>query len=174
MTDPRYPIGRFVPRAEPTSDQLQAALRDIAELPVKLAAALDGLTDEHFDRPYRDGGWTVRQLVHHIADSHLNAFVRLRLALTEETPTIRPYDQDAWSGLADSQSLPPAVSVQLLEALHRRWSALLESLDAADFARPLVHLEFGELTLAELTALYGWHSRHHVAHITAARERWGV
>lgn len=174
MTDPRYPIGRFDPRAVPTAEQLRAAVRDVAELPARLRDAIDGLTEEQLDSPYRDGGWTVRQLVHHVADSHLNAFVRLRLALTEETPTIRPYDQDAWVELTDARTLPPAVSIQLLEALHRRWSAVLESLSEADFQRPLRHPEIGELTLAQLTALYGWHGRHHVAHVTAARERWTV
>lgn len=173
MTDPRYPIGRFDPRAVPSAEELRAAVRDIAELPARLAAALDGLTEAQLDTPYRDGGWTVRQLAHHVADSHMNAFVRLRLALTEEAPTIRPYDQDAWCGLADSRTLPPAVSLQLLEALHRRWSTVLASLEPADFERPLRHPEIGDLTLAQLTALYGWHGRHHVAHVTAARERWG-
>ena len=113
MTDPRYPIGRFDPRAVPSAEELRAAVRDIAELPGRLAAALDGLTEAELDAPYRDGGWTVRQLVHHVADSHMNAFVRLRLALTEEAPEIRPYDQDAWCGLADSRTLPPAVSRRL-------------------------------------------------------------
>ncbi len=173
MTDPRYPIGRFDPRAVPSAEEVRAAVRDIAELPARLAAALDGLTEAQLDSPYRDGGWTIRQLVHHVADSHMNAFVRLRLALTEEGPTIRPYDQDAWCRLADSRTLPPAVSLQLLEALHRRWSAVLASLEPADFERPLRHPEIGEMTLAQLTALYGWHGRHHVAHVTAARERWG-
>jgi uncharacterized damage-inducible protein DinB len=173
VTDPRYPIGRFDPRAVPTAEELRAAVRDIAELPGRLTAALDGLTEEQLDTPYRDGGWTVRQLVHHVADSHINAFVRLRLALTEEAPEIRPYDQDRWAGLADSRTLPPAVSLQLLEALHRRWSAVLESLEQADFERPLRHPEIGEMTLAQVTALYGWHGRHHVAHVTGARGRRG-
>lgn len=171
MTDPRYPIGRHDARAVPTADQIRAAVRDIAELPERLAAALEGLTEEQLDAPYRDGGWTIRQLVHHVADSHLNAFVRLRLALTEEAPAIQAYDQDRWAGLVDSKTAPVGLSVQLLEALHRRWSIVLESLEPAEFDRPLNHPEIGEITVGQLTAIYGWHSRHHVAHVTAARER---
>lgn len=168
MTDPRYPIGRFDASIEPTEAEVQAAVRDVAELPERLGEALHGLTEEQIDSPYREGGWTIRQLVHHIADSHLNAFIRLRLGLTEETPRILTYRQDAWVELADSR-LPVEVSVQILTGLHRRWAALLESLGPGDFARRIVHPDHGELSLARLTALYGWHGRHHAAHITAAR-----
>ncbi len=171
--DLRYPVGRHDPSAAVDAAGLAAAIDDIERLPAALAAAVEGLDDERLDTPYRPGGWTVRQVVHHVADSHLNATVRLRLALTEDGPTIRPYDQAAWAELADVRSLPPAVSLALLDGLHRRWTALLRALEPAAFARPLVHPEIGEISVAQLTGLYGWHSRHHVAHVTALRARRG-
>jgi hypothetical protein len=168
MTDPRYPIGRFDAGVEPAAAEVEAAVRDIAELPERLREALDGLTEEQIDSPYREGGWTIRQLVHHVADSHLNAFIRLRLGLTEDTPRILTYKQDLWAELADSRTLPVDVSVQILTGLHRRWATLLESLGPGDFERRIDHPDHGEISLARLTALYGWHGRHHVAHVTAA------
>lgn len=171
MTDPRYPIGRFDPQAAVTAETVQDAVRDIAELPERLAAALAGLTEAQLDTPYREGGWTIRQVVHHLADSHVNAFVRLRLGLTEETPRIRTYHQDRWGELADNRTAPVEHSLQLLTGLHRRWALLLRAMSAADFERRVDHPDFGELSLARLTALYGWHGRHHVAHIVAGRRR---
>jgi uncharacterized damage-inducible protein DinB len=171
--DLRYPIGRFDHQGNFDPAQVSAAVADIAALPQRLGDAIAGLDDAQLDTPYRPDGWTVRQLVHHVADSHSNANIRLRLALTEEGPEIRPYDEKAWAELADSRTLPAAVSLQLLTALHARWSAVLASLDAAAFARTLRHPAIGVLTVAQLTCLYGWHSRHHVAHVTALRERQG-
>lgn len=166
MTDPRYPIGRFDPTAVPSSDAIQEAVTDIRALPERLKEALAALPEGALDTPYRPGGWTIRQLVHHVADSHLNAYARLRLTLTEDTPVIRAYDEKTWAELPDAKTGPVEVSIHLLEAIHRRWSMLLETLSEPDFARPLQHPEIGTLTAGQLTALYGWHSRHHVAHIT--------
>jgi DinB superfamily len=171
MTDPRYPIGRFNPSSVPTSDEIQQAIADIRELPERLRGALAGLSEEGLDSPYRPGGWTVRQLVHHLADSHLNAYVRLRLVLTEEAPTIKTYDEKRWAELADARSAPIEPSLRLLEGLHQRWAMLLGTLAEADFARPLRHPEMGSISAGQLTALYGWHCRHHVAHITASPAR---
>lgn len=170
MTDPRYPIGRFDPTAVPSGGAVREAVEDIRRLPERLRSALAGLSEEALDEPYRPGGWTIRQLVHHLADSHLNAYVRLRLVLTENAPTIKTYDEKTWAELPDAKSAPIETSLRLLEALHRRWAMLLETLDDADFARPLRHPEMGEITAGQLTALYGWHSRHHVAHVTASRQ----
>jgi uncharacterized damage-inducible protein DinB len=138
-----------------------------------MRAAVAGLSDEQLDTPYRDGGWTVRQLVHHVPDSHLNAYTRFRLALTEPEPTIKPYDQAAWAELGDSRTAPIAMSLLLLEALHQRWVALLESLAAGDFERRFRHPEIGLVTLGEVLGMYAWHGPHHVAHITALRHRNG-
>jgi hypothetical protein len=171
VTDPRYPIGRFDPGAALSDGDLQAAVRDIAELPERLAAALAGLTEAQLDTPYRDGGWTIRQVVHHLADSHVNAFVRLRLGLTEEAPRIRTYHQDRWGELVDNRTAPTEYSLQILTGLHRRWALLLEAMSAADFERRVDHPDYGELSLARLTALYGWHCRHHLAHLVAGRRR---
>lgn len=170
MNDFRYPIGEFDVNA--FSDR-SANLRTIRELPAKVAAAVDGLTDEQLDTPYRDGGWTVRQTVHHIADSHMNSQIRFKLALTEdEVPTIRPYYEDRWAELGDSK-LPADVSLKLIDAIHTRWSALLSSMTDADFQKKFIHPETGEWTLDGALALYAWHSRHHTAHITQLRDRMG-
>ena len=173
LEDLRYPIGRFKPssssgpaiRAEHTST--------LRLLPSDLAAAVNGLTHAQIDTPYREGGWTVRQLVHHIADSHANAYVRTKLALTEDWPTIKPYDEAAWARLADSR-LPIDSSLAMIGALHERWVTLLESLAESDFERGYVHPENGRQNLATVLALYAWHSRHHTAHIThlRARQNW--
>jgi hypothetical protein len=130
-----------------------------------------GLSPEQLDTPYRDGGWTVRQVVHHVPDSHMNAFIRTKLALTEVDPTIKPYDEKAWSVLADVRNTPIETSLVLLETLHERWNHLLRALSEADFSRTLVHPEHGPRTLDWLVALYAWHGAHHVAHITSLRER---
>lgn len=173
MDDLRYPVGPHDPAAPVSPEQVERAIRDIRELPDRLAEAVSGLNDAQLDTPYRPGGWTVRQLVHHVADSHLNSHVRLRLALTEESPPIRGYDQARWAELHDVRSLPIEPSLQILRGLHERWIDLIESLEPGQLERPLRHSEFGTITVAQLTCLYGWHSRHHVAHVTALREREG-
>lgn len=165
MSDPRYPIGAHDPRAPVTTEQISEAIRAIAELPDRLEVELAAVRPDELDLPYREGGWTIRQLVHHLADSHLNASIRTRLALTEDHPTIRPYDQDGWAGLADAMRGPLEPSVDLLQALHARWSFLLGTLSEADFARTLHHPELGDLSLGQLVVMYGWHGRHHVAHL---------
>ena len=174
MTDERYPIGKFERRDALNADERRAMIDTIAAAPARLREAVAGLDEKRLDTPYRDGGWTVRQVVHHLPDSHLNAYIRLKLALTEDAPTIRPYDEALWAGLADSRDTPPEISLTLLESLHARWVTLLRSLREEDFRRTLRHPEHqGILTLDWLVAMYAWHSRHHVAHITSLRERMG-
>ena len=169
--DPRYPVGRFAPPAEHTAEQRATDVRTIAELPARLREAVAGLDDRRLDTPYRPDGWTVRQLVHHVADSHMNAFTRFKLGLTEDAPTIKPYDEARWADLADS-ALPVATSLALVDALHVRWTALLAAMTPDDFARTVHHPEHAQpMSLDRLLALYAWHSRHHVAHVTALRER---
>jgi len=149
------------------------AIRGIAETPEKLRAAVKGWNDTQLDTPYRDGGWTVRQVVHHVADSHLNAYIRLRLALTEMEPTIKPYDEGAWAKLEDAEHAPVEVSLRLIDPLHERWVRLLKSLKPEEFARRFVHPEHGPRTVDWLATLYAWHGRHHTAHITELRKRKG-
>ena len=172
-SDPRFPIGKFVRPTIVEADQRRAWIATIAALPENLRSAVYGLTEAQIDTPYREGGWTVRQLVHHVADSHMNAYVRTRLALTEDWPTIKPYEEKLWAELPDAKSLPIEVSLELLDALHRRWAALLESLSDEQWERGYNHPESGRQKVAEVTALYAWHSRHHVAHITALRKSKG-
>ena len=171
--DPRYPIG-----APPKADSVDAAhipnyIASLAALPENLRSAVNGLNDAQLDTPYRDGGWTVRQLVHHIADSHMNAYVRTRLALTEDWPTVKAYDEKLWAELFDARTLPVGVSLEILEPLHRRWVALFKSLTEADWQRGYQHAERGRSTLLQVLALYEWHSRHHMAHITELRKSKG-
>lgn len=173
MTDLRYPTGRFVPTASATTASRASAIDVIAATPAQLRHAVEGLDEDQLDTPYRPDGWTVRQVVHHVPDSHLNAYVRIKLALTEDAPTIRPYDEAAWAGLADTSSVPIDVSLSLLEALHLRWVALLRAMTPADFERGYEHPETGRHTLDHLLALYAWHGPHHVAHITGLRARCG-
>ena len=149
------------------------AIAAIAAMPAMLSASVKGLDREQLDTPYREGGWTVRQLVHHIADSHMNAFLRIRLALTEDWPTITAYNEKAWAELRDSMTAPVGWSVDLLADLHARWVMLLESLTEEQWVRGVKHPENGPMTVEFATVLYGWHSRHHVAHITRLREREG-
>lgn len=169
--DLRYPIGRLERRASLSVDERRAAIDAIAAAPAKLRAAVTGLDESQLDTPYRPGGWSVRQLVHHVADSHMNAYTRFRLALTEDTPTIKPYDEAAWAELADVRAVPIRVSLDLLDAMHERLVSLLRSMPAEAFARTLRHPENGPMTIDALLATYGWHGRHHVAHVTALRER---
>ena len=172
--DPRYPVGRFDPKPAITRSERQSLIDDIAAAPAKMRAAVAGLSESQLDTPYREGGWTVRQVVHHVPDSHLNAYTRLKLALTEETPTIRPYDEAAWAKLADVHETPIETSLTLLDVLHQRWMTLWRSMSDTDFGRTLIHPEHkGTFDIDWLLQMYGWHSRHHVAHITSLRERSG-
>jgi uncharacterized damage-inducible protein DinB len=171
--DLRYPIGRFHRPANLTASERTAAIAALAETPARLREAVSGLSPAQLDAPYRPGGWTVRQLVHHVPDSHLNAYVRCKLALTEDEPTIRPYHEDRWAELPEARSAPLEPSLALLESLHQRWDLALQGLPPADWGRMLVHPESGRQSIEQLIALYAWHGRHHVAHVTALRRREG-
>jgi uncharacterized damage-inducible protein DinB len=166
----RYPIGRLNPPASSIPGIRAAHIETLRQLPERLKAAVAGLNDAQLDTPYREGGWTVRQVVHHVVDSHMNGYTRFKLALTEDWPTIKPFDQAAWAELADSK-LPIDVSLALVTALHTRWVALLESLSAEDFQKGYMHPVDGRINLAKALAIYEWHSRHHTAHITSLRAR---
>lgn len=171
--DLSYPIGKFVWDGEASQAHRRARIEQIEFLPAELREAVAGLTDEQLDTPYRPGGWTVRQVAHHVPDSHMNAYVRFKLALTEDQPTIKPYEKARWAELEDTRTTPVETSLALLDALHHRWVQLLLSLAPGDFARTFRHPELGLLSLDKTLALYAWHGRHHVAHITALRERAG-
>ena len=173
MEDPRYPIGKFAFDAEATAEKRAGWIREIAELPGLLRGATAGLTAAQLDTPYRDGGWTVRQVVHHLADSHMNSFIRTKLALTEEVPTIKPYDQKAWVALADVTGVDIGPSLALIEGLHARYAVLFSSLRPGDFARTFMHPENGPTTLDRNLQIYAWHGKHHAAHITSLRARSG-
>ena len=168
----RYPIGRFLPPAASMPGIRAGQIETLRLLPERLRAAVSGLSDSQLDKPYRDGGWTVRQVVHHLADSHTNAVIRFKLALTEDWPTVKPYDEAAWARLPDSR-LPIDGSLVLIDALHSRWVALLESMSAEEFQRGFNHPEMGRQNLATSLAVYEWHSRHHTAHITNLRAHMG-
>jgi len=176
-TDLSYPIGKFAGTLDATTvvdpDILIEAVAAIAAAPERYRSAVAGLDDRQLDTPYRPNGWTVRQVVHHLADSHANAYIRFRLAVTEDSPVIKPYDQAKWAELPDAKTLPAGVSLGLLDGLHERWAALLRSFSGADFARTLQHPELGVLRLDQYVAMYAWHSRHHYAHIAGLRERMG-
>lgn len=161
----RYPIGRFRPVTAPSDDERREWIRQLRELPAALEEALDRLPEGALDSPYRPGGWSVRQLVHHLADSHLNAYTRFRLALTEDHPTIRPYDQERWAELPDASRDPVGSSLSILRGLHARWASLLSGLPATSFRRTLHHPESGVTDLDALLQHYAWHGRHHVAQI---------
>jgi uncharacterized damage-inducible protein DinB len=170
----RYPVGKFSPAPPAAPDQRTTWIREIAGTPAALRAAVANFSDRQFDTPYRPEGWTVRQLLHHVADSHMNAYCRFKFALTETHPTIKAYNEADWANVADTARTPPHVSLALLDALHQRWVILLESMSDADYARTLQHPERGSLTLDWMLQLYAWHGRHHAAHITelSKRERW--
>lgn len=171
MTDPRYPIGRYEPK-EFSTEQKDEWLEIIKLLPATLKAAVDGLTEAQLQTPYRDGGWTVRQLVHHVADSHTNAYIRFKLGLTEINPTIKPYEEKEWALLPDVEAIPISVSLTLLEAIHTRWYATIKDITEEQLQRTVVHPEHGrQMTLWFLLGMYAWHSKHHVAHITTLREK---
>ena len=171
--DLRYPVGRFTPPATITPDERTGAIATLAELPEQLRNTVDGLSSAELSTPYREGGWTVRQVVHHIADSHMNALIRVKLSLTEEWPTVKPYDEAAWAKLHD-MSAPVEWSLELIESMHARWVMLLQSLNEEQWQRGYKHPESGPTTVEVATLMYAWHSRHHVAHIThlRSRENW--
>lgn len=171
--DLRFPIGKFDSNIEVTDELRQKYIQTISDLYENLYEAVKNLWDTQLDTPYRPEGWTVRQVVHHIADSHLNSYCRFKLALTEDVPTIRPYYEDRWAELEDSK-MPIDVSMKIIEGVHSRWTSLLNSMSDDDFKRKLNHPESGEWTLDKFLGLYDWHSRHHLAHITtlAERENW--
>jgi uncharacterized damage-inducible protein DinB len=171
--DPRFPTGPFTFDPDVTPDTRRRAIAAIRDTPAALRAAVRGLSDAQINTPYRDGGWTVRQVVHHVPESHMNAFTRFKLALTEDNPTIKTYEEDRWVKLGDIERTPLETSLVLLEARHQRWVTLLGVMTAADFARPLVHPAGGSMTLDRMLQLYAWHGPHHVAHITRLRSREG-
>ncbi|HUJ20831.1 MAG TPA: putative metal-dependent hydrolase [Bryobacteraceae bacterium] len=171
--DLRYPVGPFEPVSTLTPDERRAAIDAIAEVPARLRAAVANLTDAQLDTPYRPGGWTVRQLVHHVADSHMNALMRFKLALTEDAPTVKTYEEGLWAELADTKTPPIDSSLAIIDNLHKRWIILLRSLEPAQFERKFRHPQWGLGTVDFLLAQYAWHGKHHVAHITSLRERSG-
>ncbi len=166
----RYPVGKYQPPEKISPEQRAEWIGEIEALPRRLASALSGLTEAQLDTPYRPGGWTVRQVAHHLPDSHLNSHLRFRLALTEDTPAIKPYNEARWAELPDAKTGPISPSLLILDGLHQRWTALLRTLDEKAFARTLRHPEWGEIRLDWTLGLYAWHCRHHLAHITNSRD----
>jgi hypothetical protein len=173
MPDLRYPVGPFVATVPFSPAQRAAAIAAIAEAPARFRLAVVGLTEAQIDTRYRPDGWTVRQVVHHVADSHMNAYLRTKFALSEDNPTIKPYPEQIWAEMTDGRTAAVTTSLDLIEALHTRWVMLLQSLTPAHFARTLLHPERGPMSLDDVLDLYSWHCRHHTAHVTALREREG-
>jgi len=173
MTDPRYPIGTFERRPSLTAEERTALIDQIADAPKRFRQAIAGLSEAQLDTPYREGGWTVRQVIHHVPDSHLNAYIRFKLTLTEEVPAIKTYAEARWAQLEDARHAPVETSLTLLASLHERWVIFLRSLKPDDFQRTFRHPDIGVVDLTFLLQLYAWHGRHHAAHITSLRERSG-
>jgi hypothetical protein len=171
--DVRYPIGKFSWAGTQTVEERNRRVDEIAATPGWMRKAVGGLSNAQLDTPYRDGGWTVRQVVHHVPDSHLNSYIRFKFALTENEPTIKPYDEAQWAELIDGRTAPIEPSLSLLEGLHHRWTLFLRSLSGEDVKRRFHHPELGVVTIDQYIALYAWHGKHHVAHITSLRERKG-
>lgn len=171
MTDPQYPIGKLQRKASLSGDDRLGLVQQIDDAPSRLREAVADLSSEQLDTPYRPGGWTVRQVVHHLSDSHMNAYVRMKLAVTESQPAIKPYSEKLWAELSDARTFAVEPSLALLESLHQRWVAFLTSLRPEDFLRTLMHPEHGIISIDFLLQLYAWHGRHHVAQITALKER---
>lgn len=169
----RYPIGKFSRPATLSTNERASAIEAIAGLPAAMRASISGMSEQQIDTPYRPEGWTVRQTVHHVADSHTQAVARIRMALTEDWPAICPYDETAWAELADARTLPVEISLQILDGVHARWTKLLRSLDDSQWSRGYQHPQSGRQTLEQVAALYAWHGRHHTAHITGLRQRKG-
>jgi uncharacterized damage-inducible protein DinB len=173
MSDLRYPVGKFNYEGSLPEESKTKYFNDIENLPQQLRASVAGLSPQQIETPYRPEGWTVRQVVHHVADSHMNAYVRFKLALTEDEPTIKPYAEDRWANLGDTPATPLEVSLTLVDSLHNRWMRLLRSMKAEEWKRSFKHPEAGVMNLEKTLALYSWHGRHHVAHVTGLRERNG-
>lgn len=173
MTDPRYPIGRYEVPVEPTPESRAVLIQQIADAPRHLRAAVSGLTEAQLETPYREGGWTVRQVVHHLPDSHLNAYTRFKMAATEENPTVKPYAEARWAELPDARTAPIEISLALLQSLHLRWVEFLKSLEPAGFSRSFQNPESGPFSIDRALAMYAWHGRHHVAHVTALKMQKG-
>ncbi|MBV8817167.1 MAG: bacillithiol transferase BstA [Acidobacteriaceae bacterium] len=171
MTDPRYPVGKFVAPPSIDAGARQRWLAEVEQTPNNLRRAVDDLTTAQLDTPYREGGWTVRQVVHHVADSHMNSYIRFRLALTEDEPLIKPYAEDRWAELLDAKTAPIEASLLMLQALHQRWVLLLSSLSEPEWHRTFRHPEIGLMTLGNSLALYAWHGRHHVGHVLLVKNR---
>lgn len=173
QTDPRYPIGKFDKNVVVTSEMKKEFIQTIEDLPSQLKSEVENLSQQQLDTPYRDGGWTIRQVVHHMPDSHLNAYVRFKLALTEDNPKIKTYEEHLWAELPDTFKTPIEISLNLLESLHIRWGLLLKSLSDDQFDRTFQHPVSGNITLRKTLALYAWHSNHHLAHITELKKKMG-
>jgi hypothetical protein len=171
--DLRYPIGKWTRQPTVDSETCAALIQQIASAPAALAAIVSGLTDEQLDTPYREGGWTPRQIVHHVADSHMNAYIRFKLGVTEDNPTIKPYDEKSWAETVDGRGAPLDASLPVIAGIHRRWVVFLRSLDGKAFARTVQHPERGPMSLTDMLQLYAWHGRHHTAHIAGLRQRMG-
>ena len=169
----RYPIGRFSPPKEITTEHIKNYIKTIEEAPAKFRKAVQDLNDNQLDTPYRPNGWTIRQVVHHVPDSHINSYVRFKLGLTEDKPTIKTYEEAKWAELGDSKDTPIEVSLNLLDSLHKRWVILLKSMSENDFRKPINHPEYGEMGMNKLLALYDWHCRHHLAHVINLKNRMG-
>lgn len=173
MTDLQYPVGKFERQANYTALEIQESIEVLEKLPQQMRTSVAGLSAEQLETPYREGGWSLLQVVHHVPDSHINSFVRFKLALTEENPTIKPYDEAAWAELSDSRDTPIETSLDLLESLHARWVIVLRSIKPEQWKRTFNHPQNGSMTLEHALALYAWHSRHHLGHITQTRARMG-
>jgi len=173
MSDPRYPIGKFHFKGPLSDPQKAAFITEIEQAPAALRAAVSDLSTTQLDTPYRDGGWTLRQVVHHVPESHMNAYVRFKLALTEDAPTIKPYAEDLWAKLPDVAATPIEYSLTLLEFLHKRWVILLRSIKSDEWTRTFRHPDIGVVSLEKNLAIYAWHGKHHVAHVTELRKRMG-
>lgn len=173
LNELRYPIGRFTAPKEISNDQIKIYIKTIEEAPSKYRKAVQGLSEEQLDTPYRPDGWTIRQVIHHVPDSHINSYVRFKLGLTEEKPTIKTYDEAKWAELEDTKDTPIEVSLTLLDLLHKRWALLLKSISEKDFQKVVKHPEWGEIRLDKMLALYDWHCKHHLAHIMNLRKKMG-
>ena len=171
--DLRYPIGKYEPTEKLTEENRKQLLTQIEEAPKRLRAAVAGLSREQLNTPYRDGGWTVQEVVHHLADAHMNGYTRFKFALTEDEPTIKPFDEARWAELSDSKTTPVETSLTLMDALHQRWTNLMRGMSPSDFSRKMNHPERGAMTLDNYLSLSAWHARHHLAHITNLRQRNG-